>query len=228
MPSVTGSAKGSGAAAKEKALIALRRAILAGDMVPGQRLVEAELAEQFDVTRASLRAALVDLAAEGLVERIRNRGARVRTVSVSEAVEIYECRMVLEGLCAAKAAERVTDTEAEQLLALGEQLRAAVRAGEPLTYSELNRQLHDYVRDIARQDSAAELLTRLNAQIVRHQFRLALQSGRPQVSLGEHLALIEAIAARDPQRAEAAARGHVASVIDALRAIEGPQGTGRA
>jgi DNA-binding GntR family transcriptional regulator len=223
----TGSAKGSGAAAKEQALVALRGAILAGDMVPGQRLVEAELAEQFDVTRASVRAALVDLAADGLVERIRNRGARVRTVSVSEAVEIYECRMVLEGLCAAKAAERVTDAQITQLLALGEQLRAAVQAAEPLKYSELNRQLHDFVRDISGQDTAAELLTRLNAQIVRHQFRLALQSGRPQVSLGEHLALVEAIAARDPQRAEAAARAHVASVIEALRAVEG-SGTGKA
>ncbi|MFD7002345.1 GntR family transcriptional regulator [Streptomyces mirabilis] len=227
MSPATGSAKGSGAAAKEQALVALRRAILAGDMVPGQRLVEAELAEQFDVTRASVRAALVDLAADGLVERIRNRGARVRTVSVNEAVEIYECRMVLEGLCAAKAAERVTDAQITQLLALGEQLHAAVQAAEPLKYSELNRQLHDLVRDISGQDTAAELLTRLNAQIVRHQFRLALQSGRPQVSLGEHLALVEAIAARDPQRAEAAARAHVASVIEALRAVEG-SGTGKA
>ncbi len=226
MSPATGSAKGSGAAAKEQALVALRRAILAGDMVPGQRLVEAELAEQFDVTRASVRAALVDLAADGLVERIRNRGARVRTVSVSEAVEIYECRMV-EGLCAAKAAERVTDAQITQLLALGEQLHAAVQAAEPLKYSELNRQLHDFVRDISGQDTAAELLTRLNAQIVRHQFRLALQSGRPQVSLGEHLALVEAIAARDPQRAEAAAGVDVASVIEALRAAEG-SGTGRA
>ncbi|MFE6489341.1 FCD domain-containing protein, partial [Streptomyces sp. NPDC057757] len=57
----------------------------------------------------------------------------------------------------------------------------------------------------------------LNAQLVRHRFQLALRPGRPQQSLNEHLAMIEAIAARDPQAAEAAVRAHLSSVIDALR-----------
>jgi DNA-binding GntR family transcriptional regulator len=70
--------------------------------------VEAELCESFTVPRAGVRAALIDLAADGLVERIQHRGARVRVVSIDEAVEITECRMVLEGLCAGKAAERVS------------------------------------------------------------------------------------------------------------------------
>src|SRR6201994_4886145 len=86
----------SGARGRRQAAERLRRAILAGDMAPGQRLVEEELATMTGVTRASLRAALFDLTAEGLVERIPNRGARVRTISVDEAVAIIECRMVLE------------------------------------------------------------------------------------------------------------------------------------
>jgi len=67
-------------------------------MAPGQRLVEEELAGLLGVTRASVRAALFDLAADGLAERIPNRGARVRAVTVAEAVAITECRMALEGL----------------------------------------------------------------------------------------------------------------------------------
>src|SRR6185312_9863647 len=63
----------------------LRQAILGGDMAPGQRLVEEELAGTLGVTRASLRAALFDLGADGLVERIPNRGARVRAVTLDEA-----------------------------------------------------------------------------------------------------------------------------------------------
>ena len=58
------------------------------------------------------------------------------------------------------------------------------------------------------------------AQIVRHQFRLSLRPGRPQVSLPEHLAIVNAIVNRDPAAAEAAARAHLGSVIDALRAAE--------
>ena len=195
----------------------LRGAIMNGDVVPGQRLVEADLAELLGTTRGSVRAALIDLSADGLVERIPNRGARVRAVPVAEAIAITECRMVLEGLCAAKAAEVATPAQIGRLTAIGEQLAAAVAAGEPLKYSALNRELHQAVHEISGQTVAAGLLQRLNAQIVRHQFQLALRPGRTHVSLPEHQAIIGAIAARDPAAAEAAARHHLASVIEALR-----------
>ena len=95
-------------------------------------------------------------------------------------------------------------------------MSVAVRDGEPLTYSALNRELHLLVADVSGQTVAADLLGRLNAQIVRHQFRLSLRAGRTHVSLPEHLAIIDAIAARNPDAAEAAARHHVRSVIGAL------------
>ena len=209
-----------GSAGRERAVGALRAAIRAGDLAPGQRLIEGEIAEQLGVTRASVRVALLDLAAGGLVERIPNRGARVRPVSLAEAVQITECRMMLEGLCAAKAAEHATGEQIAYLADLGVRLRAAVEAGEPLKYSQLNSELHRYVQVMSGQDIAMGLLDRLNAQLVRHQFRLALQPGRPQVSLGEHLEMIEAVRARDPVRAERAARTHLLSVITALTAVD--------
>ncbi|WP_375489367.1 GntR family transcriptional regulator [uncultured Jatrophihabitans sp.] len=195
----------------------IRAGILDGEFAPGQRLVEAELTARFGASRGAVRAALVDLAHEGIVERIVNRGARVRTVSLDEAVEITEARMVLEGLCAAKAAERITDDEIRELRALGEQMRAAVAAGEVMTYSQLNQRLHNRVREISAQPVAADLLGRLRAQNVRHQFRLALRPGRPQVSLPEHLAIIDEVCSHNPDAAERAARRHLTSVIEALR-----------
>jgi DNA-binding GntR family transcriptional regulator len=209
-----------GETGRQAAVTALRAALLAGDVVPGQRLVEAELAETFGVTRASMRAALIDLAADGLVERIPNRGARVRVITVEEAVAITECRMVLEGLCAAKAAEKVTDDQIEALRQLGEQMRVAVAEGEPMKYSMLNRELHRLVTEIADQPVAGGLLERLHGQIVRHQFWLAVRDGRAQVSLPEHLAIIDAIALRDSDAAEQAARGHLRSVITALKQVD--------
>ena len=214
------SAPREGEAGKLAALDALRTAIMNGDVVPGQRLVEPELAEAFDVTRASVRAALIDLTADGLVERIPYRGARVRVVTVEEAVAITECRMVLEGLCAAKAATNATDDQIDALVQLGVRMRAAVADGEPMKYSAMNRELHRLVREIADQPVAGELLQRLHGQIVRHQFRLAMRDGRPQVSLPEHLAIIDAVAGRDPDAAERAARAHLRSVIEALRETE--------
>ncbi|MFI6339296.1 GntR family transcriptional regulator [Streptomyces sp. NPDC050535] len=207
----------TGEQAKQHALAQLRQAILRGDMAPAQRLVENELAELFGVTRASVRAALIELESEGLVERIRNRGSRVRVVTVEEAVAITECRMALEGLCAAKAAIAATDDQLAELADLGRAMTKAVADGEPITYSELNHEVHARVRQFSGQEVAVGLLERLNAQLVRHRFQLALRPGRPQQSLSEHLTMIEAITARDPQAAEAAVRAHLSSVIDALR-----------
>ena len=207
----------SGEQARQLALTQLRQAILRGEMAPAQRLVENELAEQFGVTRASVRAALIELESEGLVERIRNRGSRVRVVSVDEAVAITECRMALEGLCAAKAAVAASDEQLDRLTEVGEAMTKAVAGGEPMLYSDLNHGLHAMVREFSGQQTAVSLLERLNGQLVRHRFQLALRPGRPQQSLSEHLAMIDAIRAREPQAAEAAVRSHLASVIEALR-----------
>lgn len=137
---------GTGEQARKHVLAQLRQAILLGEMAPAQRLVENELAERFDVTRASVRAALIELESEGLVERIRNRGSRVRVVTVEEAVAITECRMALEGLCAAKAAVAATEDQLTELAGLGTAMSKAVADGEPLVYSGLNHELHARIR----------------------------------------------------------------------------------
>jgi DNA-binding GntR family transcriptional regulator len=227
MTAATPDAPRVGEAARAHAYAALRQSILSGDVAPGQRLVEEELAGTIGVTRQSLRAALLDLTAEGLVERIPNRGARVRVVSTDEAVAITECRMALEALCAAKAAELVTDDEAAELRQLADNLQGAVADANPLRYSELNRELHRRVVAISGQQVAAGLLERLHGQLVRHQFQLALRPGRPEVSLSEHLAILRAVAGRQPDDAAQAVRVHLASVITALRSADGAAGRQR-
>jgi DNA-binding GntR family transcriptional regulator len=205
----------AGARARSHAHAELRQAILNGDYAPGQRLVEEDLAALLGVTRASLRAALLDLAAEGLVERVPNRGARVRVVTTEEAVAITECRMALEALCAVKAAQHITDAEAAELRRLGERMASAV--ADPLAYSQLNHEMHRRMREISGQHVAVGLLERLNAQLVRYQFQIALRPGRARRSLAEHLAIIDAVAGRRPADAEAATHRHLESVIAALR-----------
>lgn len=196
----------------------IRAAIVNGTFVPGQRLVEVELSEQFGASRGAIRTALGELDHQGLVERIANRGARVRVVTAAEAVEITEVRMVVEGLCAAKAAERITDEQAQELREIGTQMERAVAEGDVMGYSGLNQTLHQRIYDIADQKEASAVLANLRARNVRHQFRLALRPGRPNVSLPQHLAIIDAICSRDAQAAEQAARAHLTSVIEALQA----------
>jgi DNA-binding GntR family transcriptional regulator len=218
----------AGARARSHAHATLRAAILGGDYAPGKRLVEEELAAMLDVTRASLRAALLDLTEEGLVERVPNRGARVRVVSTAEAVAITECRMALESLCAVKAAQHITDAEAAALRELGDAMTAAVAASDFTKYSQLNHELHRRVREISGQRVAVNLLERLNAQLVRFQYQIALRPGRPRHSLGEHLAIVDSVAGRRPSDAEAATRRHLESVITAILATQPSQAAGEA
>ena len=82
----------------------------------------------------------------------------------------------------------------------------------------MNRELHRRVGVISRQTVAVGLLDKLHGQLVRHQFQLALRPGRPEVSVSEHLAILNAIADRQPEAANLAVRAHLASVISALRA----------
>ncbi|WP_125775446.1 GntR family transcriptional regulator [Antribacter gilvus] len=203
----------------------LRTALLAGQYAPRQRLIETELAADLSVSRSAVRNALLQLAAEGLVEMQLNRGARVREISLAEAVEITEVRQGIESLVAARAAERVTDEQAEELRELGERMSDAVVRGELVAYSDLNAALHARLREIAGHETATRIVEQLNGQLVRHQFRLAMLPGRPGRSLPEHLAIIDAVRARDAEGARAAMAAHLGSVLTTLAALE--DGSGR-
>ena len=197
----------------------LRAAILDGEFAAGQRLVEVDLCERFGCTRFAVRAAIPVLVSEGLVEVQRHRGARVRVITLAEAVEITEVRQLLEGLAAARAAQRVTPAQAAALQQIVAEIHEAVAAAELLRYSDANGRLHSLIREIGGHAAATAILERLRGQMVRHQFALALLPGRPAISLAQHERIVAAIVARDPAAAEAAMREHIASVIEALRSL---------
>jgi len=208
-------------------LDALRAAVLDGEFAAGQRLVEVDLCERFGCTRFAVRAAIPVLASEGLVEVQRHRGARVRVIPLAEAIEITEVRQLLEGLTAARAAQRVTGAEAAALQQIIAEMHEAVSAAGLLRYSEANGRLHALIREISGHATATAIIERLRAQLVRHQFALSLVPGRPAISLAQHERIVAAIAARDPAAAEGAMREHIASVIEALRSLPADQ-AGRA
>ncbi len=198
----------------------IRSAILDAEFAPHQRLIEADLSERYGASRATVRTALLNLAGEGLVERLPNRGARVRAITVDEAVEIVEVRIGLETLCARKAAENLSDADADALVELRGAIEAAVASGNLVEYSRLNQELDRRIRDLSRHATATQLLERLRAQSARHQFRLAFHPGRASTSAPEHIAIIDAILSRDPDAAEAATRAHLSGIVDVLRSLD--------
>jgi DNA-binding GntR family transcriptional regulator len=205
------------AAPEERVTDVIRSAIVRGEYAPNQRLIEADLSDTFAASRATVRTALLELANEGLVERMPNKGSRVRAISVEEAIEILEVRIGVEGLCAAKTAAAVTDDEIEEFRRLRQDMVDAVAEGDLVEYSRLHQQLDQRVRVLSRHATASAVLGRLHAQSVRHQFKLSSRPQRAKVSVLEHAAIIDAIVARDPDAAQEAVRVHLLSVIAALR-----------
>jgi DNA-binding GntR family transcriptional regulator len=204
----------------------LREAIVTGSLQPNERLVESDLAGRLGVSRTLIRAALVRLEHEGLVEHERHRGARVRLVSEHEAVEILETRAVLEGLAARLAAERANAEDVDDLKGVLADMQELREADDLLAVSDLNAQLHRRLLEISAHETATRLIGALNSQMVRFQYRTILLPGRSERSFAEHAEIVAAIATHDGERAEAAMRAHLSSVADALRR-EAPPSTGQ-
>jgi len=194
----------------------LREAIVTGRLQPNERLIESDLARSMGVSRTIVRTALARLEHEGLVEHERHRGARVRLVDESEAVEILETRAVLEGLAARRAAERATPEEVAELREIVTGMRQLRESGDLLRVSDENARLHRRMVEIAGHGTAQRLIAALNSQMVRFAYRTILLPGRSERSLAEHEALVQAIADGDPEAAELAMRTHLSQVAEAL------------
>ncbi|TYP89195.1 GntR family transcriptional regulator [Blastococcus xanthinilyticus] len=207
----------SGVRARRLAEERLREEITRGVVVPGQRLVEPELAERYGVTRNSARLALDALIGEGLVERIPNRGARVRVVPTSEVVAILECRQVLDGMLARQAAQHATAGDLAGLRENLARMGRAVADRELLEFATLVQEHSRLLTAAARHPLAASLVDRLAGQVARHHFQLLLlRPGRAQAQLTELTRVVEALAEGAADAAESAARAHLQAVVGAL------------
>jgi DNA-binding GntR family transcriptional regulator len=199
----------------------LREAITRGQLMPNERLIEADLAKSFGVNRANIRMALAMLDQEGLVVREPNRGARVRSVSDSEAIEIAETRLAIEGLVARRAAERATSADQKALRVIERQMQHAVETSDYTGFSQSNAALHREIQRIAGNQTASRILQTLKSHLVRLQYRVILLPDRPETSFAEHRVIVDAICAGDGDAAEAAMREHLLNFRNLLtQAIE--------
>jgi DNA-binding GntR family transcriptional regulator len=204
----------------------LRAAIVNGELLPGERLIEEELSARLGLGRAAVRMALVRLEHDGLVQRERHRGARVRRVSEAEAIEILEARAALEGLAARHAALDADEAAIDRLRAIIAEMCRLREDGDLIGLSNANARLHGAILEASGHETAKRLSRALSSQIVRFQYRTVLMPGRPDRSLAEHAGIVEAIAARNPDAAEQAMQHHLLHVAEALRTHR--DGTGRA
>jgi len=206
--------RSAGLTGTQRAVAALREGLRAGRYVPGQRLVEVELASELGVGRNSLREAFSRLASEGLVLLEPNRGASVRRHTRAEITQLYDLSEVLEGLAARLAAGNITLPGNSQLLRSATNRVQTARGGGATAQIDEAARFHETILAIADNARLTELVTNLHIQTFSFQLRHAhLSSGHSigDASAADHLAVAKAIQRGDPQQAETVMRQHLRS-----------------
>jgi DNA-binding GntR family transcriptional regulator len=188
----------------------IEKAILGGEIPPGKRVNENLLATRFGTSRGPVREALRALEGLGLVELIPNRGVFIRQPAVEEAIEIYDVRSVLFGLAGKLLAERVGDAQVARLKEYLEQMEAAARSRDFDRYYPLNLAFHEFIIDACGNATLAAQYRGLVKKLHLFRARSLVQGGGLEVSNSEHREMVEAITARDPERAQRAHSDHVA------------------
>jgi len=187
----------------------LREAIINGVLKPGERLMEVQLAEELGVSRTPVREAIRKLELEGFVVMIPRKGAYVAGISLKDVADVFEVRAALESLAAGLAAERITDEEIEELervlvkqqsLAESDRLEDIIRA---------DTDFHDVLYRASRNERLIQIVSHLREQIQRFRTASLSQPGRMRLALEEHKEIVEAIAERNVEKAQALAREHI-------------------
>lgn len=202
----------------------VRRAIVEGRFRPAERLVERELCALTGASRSSVREALRQLEAERLIETLPDRGPVVRTVSVSEAEDLYQVRALLEGLVGRLFASRATGEEIEELREAVDDLSKALRSNEAAAALRAKDRFYDVLLTGCRNATLDALLQSLHNRIALLRATTLAQPGRSAETLAEMDRIITAITRRDPDAAWKACVEHVeAAATTALRVLGGPK-----
>jgi DNA-binding GntR family transcriptional regulator len=196
----------------------IERMIMSGEIKPGDRINENALALRFGTSRGPIREALRSMEAGGLVELVPNRGVYVRSLDLASACAIYEVRAALFGMAGRCAAERAGDEQVSELRALVAEMDRAVEAEDFETYYPLNLAFHRAILAASGNRLLAAQYASLIKQLHLYRARSLVQGGGMHVSNQEHRAMVDAIAARDPDAAHRTHFDHVMRSLDRLRA----------
>ena len=184
----------------------LKRAILQGHLEPETRLTETDMAGQIGVSPTPVREAFRRLAAEGFLEILPWRGAKVRGISSQEILETYQCREVLEGLACRLAAASIDDNGLEKLRRLVEESRSPQ---SPADIVSRNSAIHDLILTYAGNAKLTATLALFQETILRDRTLTAYNENRQHSIHAEHEAILAALKQRDASAAEEAMRVHV-------------------
>ena len=187
----------------------LRQAILKGELEPGERLMEIQLAERLGVSRTPIREAIRKLELEGLVLMIPRKGAEVAEISEKSLREVLEVRRSLEELAIELACQRITPEELTALEEAENRFARAVEDGEVMAIAESDENYHELIYQATANERLVQILNNLREQMYRYRLEYIKDEDRRQILVVEHEHILRAVRRRDIADAKSAVREHI-------------------
>ena len=187
----------------------LRQAILKGELEPGERLMEIQLAERLGVSRTPIREAIRKLELEGLVLMIPRKGAEVARISESNLRDVLEVRDALEVLSVDLACDRISSDDIQKLKEAAKEFETALQGGDVTEYAEADVKFHDIIYLATDNQRLIQLLYNLREQMYRYRVEYLKRTEVHPVLLAEHEHIIECIEKHDKAAAKVAISTHI-------------------
>ena len=187
----------------------LRQAILKGELEPGERLMEIQLAERLGVSRTPIREAIRKLELEGLVLMIPRKGAEVAKISENNLRDVLEVRRSLEELAIDLACQRMTEEELSELKKTEERFAKAIQTGEVMEIAQTDESYHEIIYNSTKNQKLVQILNNLREQMYRYRMEYIKDDDKRQILLVEHDHIIKALSLRHVQEAKMAIREHI-------------------
>jgi DNA-binding GntR family transcriptional regulator len=195
----------------DEAALALREAILTGDLASGARLRQVQLAAQLGISRTPLREALMKLEQEGLIELLPGGGLRVALLNLDEAVELYDIREVLDGLAARLAAQRISERGLRDVARHLARMKDCLMRQDAHAWFVAHVAFHDEIFRAGGNGRLQALSSVVRLSIQRFHPVLLTTPNRLADAYREHSEIFEAIQVHDAEASERLARAHIAN-----------------
>lgn len=202
----------------------LRQAILKGELRPGERLMEIQLAQRLGVSRTPVREAIRKLELEGLVLMVPRKGAEVAEITVKDLEDVLEVRAALEELAAKIACDHITDEQLQELKRAAGDFKKVLDTDDLTSCVQADMRFHEIIYNATDNARLLQILNNLREQMYRYRMEYLKDREMYPVLLREHETIREALGARDREKAGAAIRDHIEnqreSIINSLREDE--------
>ena len=197
----------------------LREAILKGELQPGERLMELQLAAKLGVSRTPIREAIRMLEQEGLAVTMPRKGAEVARMTLKDMEDVLEVREALDELAAKIACDKITDQQLEKLLIIKDEFVKSMESSDVKKIAEADVKFHDVIYEATDNAKLVNLLSNLREQIYRYRVEYLKNEDNYPTLIKEHEEIFKALKARDKEKVTKAMHTHVANQATAVKAV---------